>query len=71
MLKKKLILIVSIILLFSLCLVSVSATDSSLINGTDSYGDNLQSSNLDLNNTSNIASDYNTNSILEIAPKLY
>ena len=60
MLKKKLILIVSIILLFSLCLVGVSATDSSLINGTDSYSDSIQSSNLDLNNNSNIAGDYNT-----------
>ena len=70
MLKKKLILIVSIILLFSLCLVSVSATDSSLINGTDSYGDNLQSSNLDLNNTSNIASDYNTKLNSEDGPQI-
>ena len=60
MLKKKLILIVSIILLFSLCLVNVSATDSSLINSTDSHNGNLQSSNLDINNNSNIAGDYNT-----------
>lgn len=60
MLKKKLILIASIILLFSLCLVGVSATDSILLNGTDSYSDSIQSSNLDLNNNSNIADNYNT-----------
>ena len=57
MLKKKLILIVSIILLFSLCLVGVSATNSSLTNSTDPYS-NPQSSNLCLNNGSDITIDY-------------